>query len=126
KAVTASAGEQAASISVGSAASAVVVWGGIRAGIGQVHAMTEKTADTAAQMSHSCRQSAKLPVMRTMAPETRMPKPAPPYEMPPSRGVREFAGMRWVTQTKISPEAIPAIVRMLPCQMRFGVRATAA
>ena len=38
-------------------------------------------------------------------------------------GVR---GMRWVTQTKISPEAIPAMVRMPPCQMRFGVSATAA
>ena len=65
-------------VSVGSAAPAGVVCGRIRAGIGHVQAMMEKTADTAAQMSHSWRQSAKLPATNTMAPETRMPKPTPP------------------------------------------------
>lgn len=65
-------------VSVGSAASTGVVCGGIRAGVGHVQAMMEKIVDTAAQMSHSWRQSATLPAASTMAPETRMPKPTPP------------------------------------------------
>jgi hypothetical protein len=55
-----------------------------------------------------------------------MPNPTPPKTIPPSWRPRALAGIRWVTHTKISPEAIPATVRMLPCQMRFGVSATAA
>src|SRR5699024_7007226 len=43
-----------------------------------------------------------------------MPNPTPPKTIPPSWRPRALAGIRWDTHTKISPEAIPATVRMLP------------
>src|SRR5699024_12411631 len=74
--------------SVGSAASAEAVCCGTRAGIGQAQAMMEKIADTAAEMSHSWRQPAKLPASNARDREAQMPKPTPPYAQPPGRVLR--------------------------------------